>query len=42
LRFGKQGSNGTTTTFILEMLDGKNSVVIDEDETNGNYIGLKV
>ena len=26
LRFGKQGSNGTTNTFLLEMMDGKNAL----------------
>jgi hypothetical protein len=26
LRFGTKGSNGTSNTFILEMLDGKNAL----------------
>lgn len=29
LRFGTKGSNGTNNTFLLEMMDGKNALVID-------------
>ena len=32
LRFGKQGTNGTTNTFLLEMLNGKNALVADSDD----------
>ena len=36
LRFGIKGSNGTNTTLILEMLDGKNAFVCDEKDEEGN------
>jgi hypothetical protein len=32
LRFGPKGSNGTHNTFLLEMLDGKNALVINKDK----------
>lgn len=31
LQFGPRGSNGTHNTFLLEMLDGKNALVIDDN-----------
>lgn len=32
LRFGKKGTSGTGLTFILEMLDGKNAIYLDDDK----------
>ena len=32
LRFGKKGTSGTSRTFLLEMLNGKNALVIDDED----------
>ena len=32
LRFGKKGTSGTQYTFILEMLDGKNGLCVDDED----------
>jgi hypothetical protein len=51
LRFGTKGSNGTNNTFMLEMLDNKNALNIDDKTSglrieaklykgDGNYVGL--
>jgi hypothetical protein len=32
LHFGKAGSNGTNTTLVLEMIDGKNALNVDGED----------
>lgn len=32
LRFGPRGSNGTHNTFLLEMLDGKNALIVNDEQ----------
>jgi hypothetical protein len=31
LQFGPKGSSGTHNTFLLEMLDGKNALIINDE-----------
>ena len=41
LRFGKAGSNGTNTTLILEMVEGKNALNIAEENEENDELQIR-
>jgi hypothetical protein len=41
LRFGKSGTNGTNTTFLIEIADNENALIINDNFVDKNTITIK-